>query len=681
MDRKRLKQLGVPVGVVLIVVMLVVPMPAAVLDLLLVVNLTTSILVLMVAMFVRKPLDFAAFPAILLVMTLFRLALNVSATRLVLTEAHAGKVIETFGHFVVGGSLIVGLIIFVILLIIQFVVITNGAGRVAEVGARFTLDAMPGKQMAIDADLNSGLIDEEEARRRRAEVHAEADFYGAMDGASKFVKGDAIAAIIITLVNLIAGFAVGMAQMGMSFGEAVETYSLLSVGDGLVSQIPALLLSVATGLVVTRSTADDDMGSDILRQLTQNPMPLRIAGGAALFMCLIPGLPKIPFILVGGVLLILSARVAAELAKEPVVLPDDVPEAVAEQPETIAAQVQVDPLGLELSADIIDLVDRSVGGDLLDRVKALRRKIAGDVGVVIPPVRTRDNLELPARTYRITMFGVEVARGQAPRGTVLAIGDGLNALPGEPTKEPVFGLDARWVAAELRHQAEVLGATVVDRASVITTHLSEVVTRNASRLLGREDVAMLVQVVKRSNPTVVEELTPAQLSLGEIQRVLQGLLDEQVPVRNLVGIFESLSLKARDTKDVDALVDAARLGLGPAIVEPYVTDGVLNVITLEPTLEHRMLEAMRPGDRGNVIALDPVSAQQVMASAADLSTQAENAGVRPVLVCAPQIRPALRRMLAPALPTLPVVSYSEVDGGGDVHSVGVVGQPTAVGVR
>jgi flagellar biosynthesis protein FlhA len=681
MDRKRLKQLGVPVGVVLIVVMLVVPMPPAVLDLLLVVNLTGSILVLMVAMFVKRPLDFAAFPAILLVMTLFRLALNVSATRLVLTEAHAGKVIETFGHFVVGGSLIVGLIIFVILLIIQFVVITNGAGRVAEVGARFTLDAMPGKQMAIDADLNSGLIDEEEARRRRAEVHAEADFYGAMDGASKFVKGDAIAAIIITLVNLLAGFAVGMAQMGMEFGEAVETYSLLSVGDGLVSQIPALLLSVATGLVVTRSTADEDMGSDILRQLTQNPMPLRVAGGAALFMCLIPGLPKIPFILVGGVLLILSARVAAELAKEPEVRPDDVPDVVAEQPEAIAAQIQVDPLGLELSADIIDLVDRSVGGDLLDRVKALRRKIAGDVGVVIPPVRTRDNLELPGRTYRITMFGVEVARGQAPRGTVLAIGDNLSALPGEPTKEPVFGLDARWVSAELRHQAEVMGATVVDRASVITTHLSEVVTRNASRLLGREDVAMLVQVVKRSSPTVVEELTPAQLSLGEIQRVLQGLLDEQVPVKNLVGIFESLSLKARDTKDVDALVDAARLGLGPAIVDPYVVDGVLSVITLEPTLEHRMLEASRPGDRGMVIALDPVTAQQVMGSVADLVTQAENTGARPVLVCAPQIRPALRRMLAPALPTLPVVSYSEVDGSGDVRSVGVVGQGETVGVR
>ncbi len=680
MDRKRLKQLGVPVGVVLIVVMLVVPMPAGVLDLLLAANLTTSILVLMVAMFVSRPLDFAAFPAILLVMTLFRLALNVSATRLVLTEAHAGKVIETFGHFVVGGSLIVGLIIFVILLIIQFVVITNGAGRVAEVGARFTLDAMPGKQMAIDADLNSGLIDEEEARRRRAEVHAEADFYGAMDGASKFVKGDAIAAIIITLVNLIAGFAVGMAQMGMSFGEAVETYSLLSVGDGLVSQIPALLLSVATGLVVTRSTGDDDMGSDILRQLSQNPMPLRVAGGAALFMCLIPGLPKIPFILVGGILLLLSARIAAAQAEQPERPRDEAPEVVAEQPETIAAQIQVDPLGLELSADIIDLVDRTVGGDLLDRVKALRRKIAGDVGVVIPPVRTRDNLELPGRTYRITMFGVEVARGQAPRGTVLAIGDGLAALPGEPTKEPVFGLDARWISAELRHQAEVLGATVVDRASVITTHLSEVVTRNASRLLGREDVAMLVQVVKRSNPTVVEELTPAQLSLGEVQRVLQGLLDEQVPVKNLVGIFEALSLKARETKDVDALVDAARQGLGPAIVEPYVVDGVLSVISLEPTLEHRMLEASRPGDRGTVIALDPVTAQQVMSTVADLSTQAENTGARPVLVCAPQIRPALRRMLAPALPTLPVISYSEVDGSGEVRSVGVVGASQTVGV-
>src|SRR5689334_5021114 len=381
-DSKAITRLGVPVGIVLIVVMLVVPLPAIVLDLLIALNITGALLVLMTAMFVHRPLDFAAFPAVILVMTLFRLALNVSATRLVLLDGYAGKVIDTFGHFVVGGSLIVGIIVFAILLVIQFVVITNGAGRVAEVGARFTLDAMPGKQMAIDADLNSGLIDEDEARRRRHEVHAEEDFYGAMDGASKFVKGDAIAAIVITLVNLVGGFAVGVAQKGMSFTDAINNYSLLSIGDGLVSQIPALLLSVGTGLIVTRSTGESDMGTDILRQIGANRMPLRVAGFAALTLCLIPGLPKIPFVAAGGLLLVLSSRVPQE-GSEVEAQPDELAALPSpDSPEQLAAEIQVDPLGLELSGDMIDLVDPTHGGDLLDRVKALRRKVAGDLGIV-----------------------------------------------------------------------------------------------------------------------------------------------------------------------------------------------------------------------------------------------------------------------------------------------------------
>ncbi|MSZ77509.1 MAG: flagellar type III secretion system protein FlhA, partial [Actinobacteria bacterium] len=564
MALKRLTQLGVPVGIVFIVVMLVIPLPAVVLDLLIAANITGALLILLVAMFVVKPLDFASFPAVLLVMTLFRLALNVSATRLVLIDGYAGSVIDTFGHFVVGGSLIVGLIIFAILLIIQFVVITNGAGRVAEVGARFTLDAMPGKQMSIDADLNSGLIDEDEARRRRAEVHAEADFYGAMDGASKFVKGDAIAAIIITLVNLVGGFAVGMAQRGMSAGDAVSTYSLLSVGDGLVSQIPALLLSVATGLVVTRSASEGDMGSDIIRQITANRLPLRIAGFASMSLCLIPGLPKIPFLLSGGVMLLLSSRTEESVAARAAAAGGD--EALAltaaapsnDLPEMLAEEIQIDPLGLELSADIIDLVDPSSGGDLLERVKALRRKVASEIGVVVPLVRTRDNMDLPSRTYVIKLFDIEVARGEAPPGTVLAIGDFLGSLPGEPTREPVFGLDAKWIPAELRSQAELSGATVVDRTAVITTHLAEVVSSHAARLLGREDVKLLTEVIRRTHPNVVDELTPAMLSLGEVQRVLQTLLDEDISIRDLVRIFEALSMRAPMSKEVDALVEAAR---------------------------------------------------------------------------------------------------------------------------
>ncbi len=672
MKSKQWTQLAVPIGIVLIIVMLVVPLPAMALDLLIATNISLGLLVLLTGMFVTRPLDFASFPSVLLVLTLFRLALNVSATRLVLLDGYAGKVIDTFGHFVVGGSLVVGIIVFAILVVIQFVVITNGAGRVAEVGARFTLDAMPGKQMAIDADLNSGLIDDDEARRRRKEVSAEADFYGAMDGGSKFVKGDAIAAIVITLVNLIGGFTIGVAQKGMSFADAIHTYSLLSIGDGLVSQIPALLLSVATGLVVTRSTADEDMGTDIIRQMTRNKIPLRVAGGAAIGMCiLIPSLPKLPFLFIGGMLLVASSRMVEKL--EELAVGEAVEETAAphDTPEQLVAEIQVDPIGLELSADLIDLVDPSAGGDLLDRVKALRKKVAADIGVVMPPVRTRDNLELPLKTYSIKLFGVEVARGEAPPGTVLAIGEYLSTLPGLAVKEPVFGLDAKWIPAELRAQAEISGITVVDRASVLTTHLADVVRSHAGRLLGREDVKVLIDVVKRTHPVVIEELT-AQLSLGEVQRVLQGLLDEGVAIRDLVRIFEALSLRARETKDAETLVEVARAALGAAIVQPYVSDGGVHVISFEPQLEQRMLEALRPTEEGAVVAFDMETGQIVLTELARFMTQAENSNVTPVVVCAPQLRSAVRRMVQPSLGRMPVLSYRELSGTAQVRSVGVV---------
>src|SRR3954463_528631 len=458
---KGLSKAVVPIGVVGIVLMLVVPLPSWVLDLLLGLNITVSLLILLVAMQIKKPLDFAVFPSLLLVATLFRLSLNVSFTRLVLTDGYAGKVIEAFGHFVIGGSLIVGLVIFLILTIIQFVVITNGAGRVAGGAPRFPLDAMPGKQMAIDAALNAGLINEEQARRRRYEVTAEADFYGSMDGASKFVKGDAIAAIIITLINLIGGFAVGIIQHGMSPADAVSQYSLLSVGDGLVSQIPALLISTATGIIVTRSASEADMGTDLLGQLGRYKQPLRIARGAPPPLCLIPGLPKLPFAIVGGMFLVMAAR----MKEAPVV--DEEAEALAaaaenepkpDSPEAIAEKMRVDPLELEVAFDLVDLVDSSRGGDLLDRVKALRRKVAMDSGLVIPLVRTRDNLDLPSSQYVIWLNGVPAAKGLSPAGTVLAIGDHLDGLPGKATREPVFGLAAKWVPVELQRQAEMAGA-------------------------------------------------------------------------------------------------------------------------------------------------------------------------------------------------------------------------------
>jgi flagellar biosynthesis protein FlhA len=678
-----MSKVAVPVGVVAIVLMLVVPMPAALMDLLIGLNLAISLLILLVAMQIRKPLDFAVFPSLLLIATLFRLALNVSSTRLVLTDGYAGKVIDAFGHIVIAGSLVVGLVIFVILTVVQFVVITNGAGRVAEVGARFTLDAMPGKQMAIDADLNAGLINEAQARKRRHEVTAEADFYGSMDGASKFVKGDAIAGIIVTLVNLIGGFTIGVMQRGMPPAEAVSTYSLLTVGDGLVSMIPALLMSTATGIIVTRSATEGDMGTDLIAQLGRFKQPVQIAGAAALALCLIPGLPKLPFLLVGGLFLLAAAR----MTETPEV--DEEAEAAAaaaadaepqpDSPEAIVEKMRVDPLELEVAFDLVELVDTSRGGDLLDRVKALRRKVAMETGLVIPLVRTRDNLDLQGSQYVIWLNGVPAAKGISPAGTVLAIGDNLDGLPGKTTREPVFGLAAKWVPVELQRAAEMAGATVVDRSSVITTHLAEVVRQNAADLLGREDVRLLVEMVRRTHPVVVEELTPALLTLGEVQRVLHALLEEGVSIRDLVRIFEALSVRAKQSTDLDGLVEAARAALGSAISHPYVTpDERLHVFTLDPGFEQRLLESVRQSEAGAVLALDAGAVDALVVGCSGLLEEAERQGLSPVLVCSPQVRSALARLMRQVLPRLPVISYAEVSRTAQIESLGVVSGAVAI---
>jgi flagellar biosynthesis protein FlhA len=669
---RNLSRLAVPIGVIGIIVMMVVPLPTFLLDMLIALNITGALLILLVAMFIQRPLDFSVFPALLLVATLFRLALNISATRLVLRDGDAGKVIHAFGSFVVGGSLVIGLVIFMILTIVQIVVVTKGAERVAEVGARFTLDAMPGKQMAIDADLNAGLIDEEQAKQRRADVAAEADFYGAMDGGSKFVKGDAIAAIIITVINLVGGFAIGMLQQGMSPADAMNHYSLLTIGDGLVSQIPALLLSVATGLITTRSATSGDMGSSVALQLGQNKLALRIAGGAALALCIIPGLPKVPFLVIGAGVLLVAQRI-----KDPVPEDETAPVAVTDRPapdspEQLLGEMRVDPLELALAPDLVDLVD-SNGGDLLDRVRALRRKMALELGMVMPPVRTRDDLDLPLSSYAIRISGVDAGAGQAPPGTVLAIGDGLQALPGRAGVEPVFGLAGKWVPAELHYQAELSGATVVDRASVIITHLAEIVRQNASRLLGREDVRSLTEMVKRSHPVVVEELTPTLLSLGQIQRVLQALLDEGVPIRDLVRIFESLSLRAKLSPDHDGLVEAARAALGPAIAAQYATGGRLSVITLDPMLEQLLLESLRPSENGFFIAIDGMRAEVMVTEAGHLVESAEQQGITPVLACSPQLRLPLMRLLRAGSRRVQVLSYSEISGStAQIETMGVV---------
>ncbi|HEV7525963.1 MAG TPA: flagellar biosynthesis protein FlhA [Acidimicrobiia bacterium] len=685
MKTNRIGQIAIPAAIVGIVVMMVVPLPTALLDLLLVTNIALALLALLASMFTTRVLDFSIFPSYLLIATLFRLALNVSVTRLVLLHGYAGKVIESFGHFVVGGSVIVGLVIFLILIVIQFIVITNGAGRVAEVAARFTLDAMPGKQMAIDADLNSGIINDEEAKRRRREVAEEADFYGAMDGASKFVKGDAIAAIVIVAINLIGGFAVGVLQQHLSFGEAIKTYSLLTVGDGLVAQIPALLISLSSGLIVTRAATEMDLGTDLLHQFTRHKRTLQLGGGSICAVAIVPGLPKLPFFIVGGALLILATRLPSDdevlaqaaAAKDVEVAPVELS---PDSPEHLVGEMRVEPLELEIAYDLIDLVDAAKGGDLLDRVRALRRKLALELGVVIPLVRTRDNLELPASTYAVRVNGVDVGRGEAPAGHVLVLGDDAGALPGIPTREPVFGLPATWVPIEFRHQAEITGATVVDRASVITTHLAEVVRRNAGRLLSRQDVKMLVDVVKQSDPVVVDELNGANVTTGEIQRVLQLLLDESVGIRDLIRIFEVVSERSRVTKDPEQIVEAVRTALGPAISASYAKDGKLPVITLDPLVEHALAETLRTGDSGSYLALDPQTAEQLALAVAREAEAAEMKGIEPVFVCATQLRPSVRRLLHAAAPRLPVLAYTELGAQLELDTIGVVnlGQPAAV---
>ena len=674
MKQSRLGQIGIPIAIIGIVVMMVIPMPPLLLDMLLAFNIAFSVLIMLVSLNVTRPLDFAVFPSLLLIATLFRLAMNISATRLVLVDGYAGKVIEAFGHFVVGGSIIVGLVIFVILLVIQFVVITNGAGRVAEVAARFTLDAMPGKQMAVDADLNSGLIDENEARKRRKEVAAEADFYGAMDGASKFVKGDAIAAIVITLINLVGGFIIGVLQRGMSMDDAIATYSLLSVGDGLVSQIPALLLSISTGLIVTRATTEKDMGSDLMAQFGRQRRAIQMAGGAVLFLAVVPGLPKLPFLVIGAAALIVAQRLPKEIEDaESAPVEEPLPTAPQkDSPMAIAQDMRVEPLELELAYDLIDMVDAGSGGDLLDRVRALRRKLAQEIGIVVPLVRTRDNLDLPPRTYAIRVHGVEVARGEAPAGMVLAIGDELDTLPGMATREPVFGLDAKWVPAELREHIALATATVVDRSSVVTTHMAEVVRTHAGALLSREDVKMLVDMVRQTHPAVVEELTPSPLSLGEVQRVLQGLLAERVCIRDLVRIFEALSMRARGGADPDGLLESARGALGPAIASNHAVDGRLSVITFDPLLEQRLLENLRAGDSGSYLLLDPLMAERIAVEAARVAQTAESSGQPPVLVCAQPLRLPIRRLLESTTPRTPVLSYAELGGQLTLVTSGVV---------
>jgi len=670
------RALIIPLGVVAIVVMLVVPLPTWVLDLLITSDITGAVLVLLTAMQVRRPLDFSVFPTLLLIATMFRLAIDVSATRLVLLHAYAGSVIEAFGHFVIGGSLVVGLVVFLILIVIQLVVITNGSGRVAEVAARFTLDAMPGKQMAIDADLHAGLIDEAEARRRRQEVTDEADFYGAMDGASKFVKGDAIAAIVIAAINLIGGLAIGVVQKHMGITEAIHTYSLLSVGDGLVSQIPALLMSLSTGIIVTRAATESDLGTNVVAQLARYRHVVRTAGVVMAVLGLIPGLPTLPFLLVGAAVFVLGTRLPTEEAaiarqREEESKRQETGE-VQEAPTQLAQEMAVEALELELGLGLIDLVDPARGGDLLKRVRALRRTIAADLGLVIPPIHTRDNLDLPHDTYAIRIHGVEVARGQAPAGRLLALGTNLDRVMGEPTVDPAFGGPAKWIRLDQRHQAALAGLTVVDRSSVLTTHLSEIVRRHAAELLSRQDTKHLVDSLRGRAPALVEDMATAGLGIGEVQGVLRALLDEQVPIRDLARIVEAAVDQARVARDPDSLLEAVRIALGPAITAQSAHDGTLDTLTLAPVLEAELVAAVRPGEHSRTLAISPQLAERVIRETITQVRAAESEGVTPVLVVHSRLRAPLARLLRPSIPRLTVLAAQELRGEVTIVQRGVI---------
>jgi flagellar biosynthesis protein FlhA len=640
-------------------------------------NISCALAIVVTTLYVKKALEFSVFPSLLLITTLFRLAINVSVTRLILLHGDAGHVVAAFGKFVVGGNVVVGLVVFLILIVIQFVVVTAGAGRVAEVGARFTLDAMPGKQMAIDADLNAGQITDEQARTRRKEISDEADFYGAMDGASKFVKGDAMAAVLITAINLIGGIVVGVAQQGLPIGEAMQHFSLLSVGDGLAAQIPALLISVATGIIVTRSASEKDLGSDLASQVLRQRKAPMVAGAVVCAFALVPGLPKIPFLVIGGTLFLIGRAlkdVLAEREAEAALANAPAPPAEPTPRDQAVEALTIDPLELAIGFGLVPLVDNG-GGTLLARVSAVRKQIAGELGTVVPTVRIHDELGLGSHEYAVKVRGVEVARGSVMAGHQLALdpGDAVGQLQGIPTTEPAFGLPALWIAEGARAEAEALGYTVVDPESVIVTHLTETIRANVSELLTRQDVRSLLDALKEHNAAVVEEVVPELLSVGEIQRVLQALLRENVSIRDLGTIVEAVGDRARMTRDPALLAEHARTALARAIVAPHLdAEMQLRAIALDPAVEQEVSDAIAQTADGEFLAMNPSRAQALVGALASQVEHAVARGRRPVLVCSSRIRRHVRRLCEQALPQLSVCAYNEIAPGVSVETIGVV---------
>jgi flagellar biosynthesis protein FlhA len=669
----------VALAILLVVAMLVIPLPAWMLDLLLAVNLTISVVIVLVAVYTMEPLQFSVFPTLLLITTLFRLALNVSSTRLILSDGEPGAVITAFGDFVIGGNAVVGFVVFLILVIIQFVVITKGSERVSEVAARFTLDAMPGKQMAIDADLNAGMITEGEARTRRRTIQLEADFYGAMDGASKFVKGDAIAGILINVINLLGGIAVGVMLQGRGASESLEHFALLTVGDGLVSQIPALLISTATGIVVTRAASEANLGDDLVGQLLQQPKVLYLTGGAMGALGLVPGLPGAPFLTLSAFVLFLAWKLQGAAKKREAKELEEAQAQVAaaseeeRKPESVMNLLQIDPLEIELGYGLLGLADTQMGGDLMERVVMIRRQVAIDLGLVLPYIRVRDNMSLKPNQYLIKLKGIDVANGELLPDHFLAMDPGsvIESVPGIETREPAFGLPALWVAEGDRERAELAGYTVVDPPAVVATHLTETIRRHCHELLGRQEVKQLVELVKETHPAVVEELQRS-LSLGEIQKVLQNLLREGVSIRDLVTIFETMADYSTGNKDFEVLTEHVRAALGRSIARHLGLIEKARVITIHPDVEGKIARSVEREEGGTYLNLEPDFVHQLIGRLTQLCTESAALGSNPLLLTSPPIRPYLKKLTERALPKLAVLSYNEIDPGLEIEAVGMV---------
>jgi flagellar biosynthesis protein FlhA len=668
-------------AVIAILLVMIIPLPTLLLDILLSCSFTISLLVLLTSLYITHPLEFSTFPSVLLLTTLYRLSLNIASTRLILLHGNegtsaAGVVIKSFGQFVVGGNYVVGFIIFIILVIINFVVITKGSGRIAEVAARFTLDAMPGKQMSIDADLNAGLIDEQEARRRRAQIAREADFYGAMDGASKFVRGEAIAGILVILVNIGGGFVIGVFQQDLPLLTAAQTYTILTIGDALVSQIPALIISTAAGIIVSRAASEFSIGKELSRQFRLQPQAIGLSAGILLAMGLIPGLPHIPFIslslMVGGIAYLALQENRRQAQRKEEETRKAVPPPSAEGAESL---LQLDRLELEVGYGLIPLVDEEQHGDLLSRIRSIRRQFASDLGIIIPPLRIRDNLQLHPGEYRVLIKGNEVARAEMMMGYLMALNPGevKKTIEGIPTKEPVFGLPALWVPEKRKEEAHFSGYTVVDISTIMATHLTEILKGHADELLGRQDVQKLLDRLAQNYPKAVEELTPNNLALGVVQRVLQNLLRERVSIRDLLTIVETLADYGPVTKDPDVLTEYVRQKLSRAIVKQFETpEGTLPVIALDPRIEDLLREKLVRGEQGSYLALEPGVAQKILTNIHQTLDRVAHLNYQPVILCSPGVRRHLKKLLDRFLPQVAVLSHSELTSQTKIQSLGTV---------